>query len=86
MRYTQLGSSQLQVSRIALGGMSFGRAGTRNPWTLAEQAAAPVFRRAVELGITLWDTANVYGNGSSERIVGRAVRRFTRREDVVLAT
>lgn len=76
MRYSTLGSSQLRVSRIALGGMSFGTPGTRSPWTLDERTAAPVFRRAVELGITLWDTANVYGNGSSEELVGRAIHRF----------
>jgi aryl-alcohol dehydrogenase-like predicted oxidoreductase len=58
----------------------------RNPWALGEIDAEPIFRRAVELGITLWDTANVYSNGTSEEIVGRAIRRYTRREDVVIAT
>ncbi|MFJ9445602.1 aldo/keto reductase [Kitasatospora sp. NPDC101235] len=87
MEYLELPGTDLEVSRIALGCMGFGGGGGgHNPWALDEEAAAPVFRRAVELGITLWDTANVYGGGASEELVGRAVRRYTRREDVVLAT
>ncbi|SHM24885.1 aldo/keto reductase [Streptomyces yunnanensis] len=87
MNYVKLGGTDLTISRIALGCMGFGGSGRgHNPWALDEEAAAPVFRRAVELGITFWDTANVYGGGASEELVGRAVRRYTRREDVVLAT
>ncbi|TQC43699.1 aldo/keto reductase [Rhodococcus sp. WS4] len=86
MKYTHLGSSGLKVSRIALGCMSFGNSSERMDWTLDDDAAEPIFRQAVELGVTFWDTANVYGAGSSEEIVGRAVRKYTRREDVVLAT
>ncbi|WP_395292374.1 aldo/keto reductase [Kitasatospora hibisci] len=87
MKYVPLGGTELQVSRIALGCMGFGdpKQGV-NPWALDEEAAAPLFRRAVELGITLWDTANVYAGGTSEEAVGRAVKRYTRREDVVIAT
>ncbi|QKJ20530.1 aldo/keto reductase [Microbacterium hominis] len=82
-----LGSSDLVVSRIGLGCMSFGaRYPGFNEWSLDEEAAAPVFRAAVEAGINLWDTANVYGGGTSEEIVGRAIDRFTRREDIILAT
>ncbi|MGA5817125.1 aldo/keto reductase [Kitasatospora sp. NPDC094028] len=87
MEYIKLGDTDVTVSRIALGCMGFGDpAHGHNPWALGEEGAAPLFRRAVDLGITLWDTANVYGGGTSEEIVGRAVRRYTRREDVVLAT
>ncbi|MBS43587.1 MAG: alcohol dehydrogenase [Nocardioides sp.] len=87
MEYTRLGSTGLTVSRIALGCMSYGDASRGgHPWVLDEDAAAPFFRQAVELGITFWDTANVYSLGSSEEYVGRAVQRFTRREDVVIAT
>ena len=87
MEYTRLGSSGLRVSRIALGCMSFGDTSRGfNEWALDDQAAEPLFRQAVELGITFWDTANVYGFGTSEEIVGRAIRKYTRREDVVLAT
>lgn len=87
MQYTRLGSSGLKVSRIALGCMSFGdNSRGFSQWALGDDAAEPIFRQAVELGITFWDTANGYGLGSSEEIVGRAVNRYTRREDVVLAT
>jgi aryl-alcohol dehydrogenase-like predicted oxidoreductase len=66
--------------------MSFGDSSRGPDWVLGDDAAEPIFRRAVELGITFWDTANVYSGGSSEEIVGRAIRKYTRREDVVLAT
>lgn len=86
MEYTRLGNSGLEASRIALGCMSFGDGSRGVGWALDAEAAEPLFRQAVELGITFWDTANVYGLGSSERIVGDAIREYTRREDVVLAT
>ncbi|MGF1430443.1 aldo/keto reductase [Kitasatospora sp. LaBMicrA B282] len=87
MQYVPLGNTELQVSRIALGCMGFGDpARGVNPWALDEESAAPLFRRAVELGITFWDTANVYAGGTSEELVGRAVKRYARREDIVLAT
>jgi 1-deoxyxylulose-5-phosphate synthase len=87
MEYTTLGRSGLKISRIALGCMSFGDTSRGfNQWALDDQAAEPLFRRAVELGITFWDTANAYGYGTSEEITGRAIRTYTRREDVVLAT
>ena len=87
MDYTRLGGSGLKVSRIALGCMSFGDTSRGfNQWALDDAGAEPIFRQAVELGITFWDTANVYGFGTSEEITGRAIRKYTRREDVVLAT
>ena len=87
MQYTTLGSSGLKISRIALGCMSFGdTARGFNQWALDDKAAEPLFRQAVELGITFWDTANAYGYGTSEEIVGHAIRKYTHREDVVLAT
>src|SRR5215218_1897402 len=87
MEYTRLGRSGLTVSRIGLGCMSYGAAATGlHRWTLDEEAAAPFFRQAVELGVTFWDTANVYQGGTSEEFVGRAVRTYSRREDVVVAT
>ncbi len=87
MEYTRLGHSGLKVSRIGLGCMSYGDAGAGlHQWTLDEDAAAPFFRQATELGVTFWDTANVYQGGTSEEFVGRAVTKFSRREDIVLAT
>ncbi|WP_026240066.1 aldo/keto reductase [Parafrankia discariae] len=86
MEYTRLGSSGLKVSRIALGCMSFGKANTGRKWALDADAAEALFRQAVELGITLWDTANVYSAGTSEEITGAAVGRYTSRDQVVIAT
>ena len=87
MEYTRLGNSGLKVSRIALGCMSFGdNSRGFSEWALGEEEAGPFFRQAVELGITFWDTANVYSFGSSEEIVGQAIKTFSRREDIVLAT
>ncbi len=87
MEYTKLGRSGLTVSRLALGCMSFGDTSRGfNEWALDDEAAEPIFRQAVETGITFWDTANAYGFGTSEEIVGRAINRYSRREDVVLAT
>jgi 1-deoxyxylulose-5-phosphate synthase len=88
MEYTNLGTSGLKVSRIALGCMSFGDGsrGGRPEWVLDDDGAEPIFRQALDLGITFWDTANVYSSGTSEEIVGRAIRKLTRREDIVLAT
>jgi 1-deoxyxylulose-5-phosphate synthase len=87
MERARLGVSGLQVSRIALGCMSYGRAATgMHQWTLGEDAASAFFRQAVELGITFWDTANVYQGGTSEEFVGRAIQRYSRREEIVLAS
>jgi 1-deoxyxylulose-5-phosphate synthase len=87
MDYRKLGRSGLDVSRIALGCMTFGdpRRGT-HPWTLDEESSRPLIRQALELGITFFDTANVYSDGTSEEILGRALRDFARREEVVIAT
>lgn len=87
MDYTRLGGTGLRVSRVGLGCMSYGQAEAgMHQWTLDEDAAAPFFRQAVELGVTFWDTANVYQGGTSEEFVGRAIKRYSRREDIVLAT
>jgi aryl-alcohol dehydrogenase-like predicted oxidoreductase len=87
MQYTRLGTSGLKVSRIALGCMSFGDTSRgANEWVLDDEAAEPIFRQAVELGITFWDTANAYGFGTSEEIVGRAIRKHADRDAIVLAT
>jgi aryl-alcohol dehydrogenase-like predicted oxidoreductase len=88
MRYTRLGATGLEVSRICLGCMSFGDPSRGNhPWSLDEEQSRPILQRALELGVTFLDTANVYSDGSSEEIVGRAVRDFAgSRDEVVLAT
>jgi 1-deoxyxylulose-5-phosphate synthase len=88
MEYTRLGTTGLTVSRLALGCMSYGDPTTPNahPWALTEDKAQPFFQQAVELGVTFWDTANVYQLGTSEELVGRAIARYSRREEIVLAT
>jgi 1-deoxyxylulose-5-phosphate synthase len=86
MKYTQLGSSGLKVSRICLGMMSYGDPAER-PWFLEEPAAEPIVRRAVEAGVTFFDTADAYSGGVSEEITGRLLSRlFADRDDYVLAT
>ncbi|MFF6783559.1 aldo/keto reductase [Streptomyces sp. NPDC012510] len=87
MQYVKLGSTGLDVSRICVGCMSFGLPdrGTHE-WTLDEEASRPLIRRALDAGINFFDTANVYSDGTSEEIVGRALAEFARREEIVLAT
>jgi aryl-alcohol dehydrogenase-like predicted oxidoreductase len=88
MDLTRLGASGLKISRLALGCMSYGDPTTEraHEWALADDVAQPFFRQAIELGITFWDTANVYQAGTSEEVVGRAIERYSRRENIVLAT
>jgi len=87
VEYRKLGATGLEVSRLCLGGLSFGEPSRGNdPWTLPEDASRPLIRGAVEAGINFFDTANVYSAGSSEEIVGRALRDFARRGEVVIAT
>ncbi len=85
MQYTTLGRSGLKVSRICLGTMTFGDPGWRS-WVLPEEAARPFIKRALELGINFFDTADMYSRGVSEEVVGRALRDFATRDAVVLAT
>jgi aryl-alcohol dehydrogenase-like predicted oxidoreductase len=85
MQYTTLGRSGLTVSRFALGCMSYGDPHWR-PWILDEGAAQPFFRAALDAGINFFDTANMYSNGVSEEVTGRALRSMARRNDVVIAT
>ena len=87
MDYVKFGATGLEVSRICLGCMTYGEPDRGNhAWTMSEEASRPLLRQAVELGINFWDTANAYSDGSSEEIVGRAIKDFSRREDIVLAT
>ena len=90
MDYVKLGHTGLQVSRICLGCMSYGQAKTPGVlqwhWTLSEADSRPHIKRALEAGINFFDTANVYSNGESEEVLGRAIRDFTTRDEVVLAT
>ena len=87
MQFTKLGRTGLDVSRICLGCMSYGTPERGNhPWTLGEAESRPFIRRALDLGINFFDTANVYSDGTSEEIVGRALLDFAPRHEVVIAT
>jgi aryl-alcohol dehydrogenase-like predicted oxidoreductase len=87
MEYVKLGSTGLDVSRICLGGMSYGISDRgSHSWTLDEETSRPFIKDAVEAGINFFDTANVYSDGTSEEIVGRALADFARRDEIVLAT
>ncbi len=86
MEYVRFGSTGLKVSRICLGCMSYGTPNERWPWALDEEHSRPFIQRALELGINFFDTANVYSNGMSETVVGRALRDFASRDEVVIAT
>ncbi|MEZ5996865.1 MAG: aldo/keto reductase [Hyphomonadaceae bacterium] len=87
MQYANLGRTGLKVSRICLGCMSYGDPGKgAHSWALPEAESKPFFKRAIEAGINFFDTANVYSDGASEEVTGRALKEFARREEIVLAT
>lgn len=90
MDYVNLGNTGLKVSRVCLGCMSYGKPETPGmiqwPWTLSEDESRPHIQRALEAGINFFDTANVYSNGASEEVLGRAIRDFTQRDEVVITT
>jgi 1-deoxyxylulose-5-phosphate synthase len=87
MEYIRLGNSTLRVSRICLGCMSYGTPGWLGwDWVLGEDAAEPFYRRAIELGINFFDTAEGYSDGRSEEITGRFLKKYARREEVVIGT
>jgi len=87
MRYRNLGNTGLKVSPLCLGCMTFGVPERGDhPWTLPESQSRPLIRKAVDLGINFFDTANAYSDGTSEEIVGQALKDYTRRDEVVIAT
>jgi aryl-alcohol dehydrogenase-like predicted oxidoreductase len=93
MEYVNLGKTGMKVSRICLGCMTYGSPavpgaakGGRHMWAMNEGESQPFFRQALDLGITFWDTANVYSSGDSERVVGNFLKANTRREAMVIAT
>lgn len=85
MRYVRLGTTGMQVSRICLGCMTYGSPAWRE-WVLDEEAGRPFIKRALELGVTFFDTADMYSLGKSEEVLGRALADFARRDEVVIAT
>lgn len=86
MEYTKLGNTDIEVSKLCVGCMSFGKAGTMHDWTLDERQSEEVICHALDLGINFFDTANGYSAGTSEEYLGRAIRKNVAREQVVLAS
>lgn len=86
MEYSKLGTSDLLVSRIGLGCMGFGKQTAHHSWTIDQLAAQEIIKRALDLGINFFDTALVYADGTSEKYLGQAIKNFTKREDVIIAS
>lgn len=88
MEYVKLGNTGMDVSPICLGCMSFGTAEGwfHNPWALDEEASRAIIKRALDLGVNFFDTANVYAHGNSEEILGRALKDYANRDEIVIAT
>ena len=87
MEYARLGWTGMKVSRICLGCMGFGDAERwTHKWVLNEENSRPIVKKALEMGINFFDTANVYSIGASEEILGRALKDFAKRDEVILAT
>ncbi len=87
MQYIKLGSSNLNVSRICVGGMSFGKPSSDfHEWTLEQEDTNKMVKCALDLGINFFDTANQYSNGTSEEYLGKAIKKYVKREDAIIAT
>ncbi len=86
MEYKRFGNTGMKVSRICLGTMTYGKPTDRWPWALNEEQSRPFIKKALELGINFFDTADIYSYGASEEVVGKALKDFTKRDEVVLAT
>lgn len=87
MKFLKLGNTDLNISRICLGCMTYGEPSRGNhAWTLPQESSRPLIKQALEAGINFFDTSNNYSDGSSEEIVGRALRDYARRDEVVIAT
>ena len=87
MQYTKLGTSDLNVSRICLGCMSFGNGtGQQKDWALNYEKSEEIIKYALDNGINFFDTANCYSDGSSEEFLGKALNKFAKRDEVIIAT
>jgi aryl-alcohol dehydrogenase-like predicted oxidoreductase len=86
MEYVRFGNTGMKVSRLCLGTMTYGKPTERWQWALNEEQSRPFIKKALELGINFFDTADIYSFGASEEVVGNALKDFARRDDVVIAT
>lgn len=86
MKYTKLGNTDIEISKLCVGCMSFGKAGTMHDWTLDQYQSEEVIKHALELGINFFDTANGYSAGTSEEYLGKAIKRNIARDKVIIAS
>jgi len=86
MEYIRFGNTGMKVSRLCLGTMTYGKPNERWQWALNEEQSRPFIRKALDLGINFFDTADVYSLGASEEVVGSALKEFARRDNVIIAT
>ncbi len=86
MEYAKLGNTDITVSKLCIGCMSFGKTGTMHDWTLDECESEKVISHALDLGINFFDTANCYSQGTSEEYLGKALKKLTQRDKVVIAS
>ncbi len=86
MEYVRFGNTGMMVSKLCLGTMTYGKPTDRWPWALNEEQSRPFIQKALELGIDFFDTADVYTAGASEEVVGKALKDFAKRDEVVIAT
>lgn len=86
MEYTKLGNTDIEVSKLCIGCMSFGKAGIMHDWTLDEAESEKVIKHALDLGINFFDTANCYSGGTSEEYLGKAIKNNVARDQVVIAS
>ena len=86
MQYTTLGDTGIEVSKLCVGCMSFGKAGTMHDWTLDEAKSGEIIQHALSLGINFFDTANGYSAGTSEEYLGRALKKYAARDKVVISS
>ena len=85
MEYTKIGNTEIEVSKLCVGCMSFGKAGTMHDWTLNETQSEEVIKHALDLGINFFDTANGYSAGTSEEYLGKSIKKNVARDKVVIA-
>jgi aryl-alcohol dehydrogenase-like predicted oxidoreductase len=86
MEYTRFGNTGMTVSKLCLGTMTYGKPTERWPWALNEEQSRPFIKKALELGINFFDTADIYASGASEEVLGNALQDFAKRDEIVLAT
>lgn len=86
VKFIKVGNTDIEISQICIGAMSFGKAGTLHDWTLDEKASEAIIKHALEKGLNFFDTANIYSAGTSEEYLGKALKKFAKRDEVVISS